>query len=1246
MIPIKSKGRVTLAGAVAVWLMCSLVFVARPITAHAAVGDVTTIAGGNCCFGGDGGPATSAQMQYPIGLARDATGNLYIGDYGNNRIRKVDTSGIITTFAGNGTAGYTGDGGPATSAELNGPSWLALDSSGNLLICDTANNVIREITMASGTITTVAGNGTAGYTGDSGPATSAELNSPSDVTALPGGGFLVADYNNNVVRKVNSSGTITTFAGNGTAGFAGDGGAATAAELNGPQSEAVDAAGDVYIADFSNYRIREVNTGGIISTVVGNGTSGYSGDGGPATSAQLNTPVGMTFKGKALYFTDYNNNAVREVDATGTITTLAAGNLFHPQGVLFDPSGNLIISDTLDERVQQVAGIGNDLISLSGSAPASVPSSQTYAYTMTIRQPGTVATAATGVNLSDTLPSAVSFVSATSTQGTCTPSGGTVSCAIGTVAAGATVTVTINVTAPSASSSLSNSASVTASPADPDTVDDTVTQTTLVDVADLSLTATSSPGTVVFGNPVTFTVAVQNAGTSDATNVKLTNAFTAGVPIQSTSASQGSCSAAAPNVNCSLGTLANGASATVTIVVVPPQSVTSVADNASVSADQIDPNTSNNSASASSGVALTTFQEVPVGRTSPQGLAFGPDGNIWISDTFFSRQVMQMTTTGATTTFPTTARDVQFITRGPDGNMWFTESSQFGMTTFTEQSYIGRLSTSGQLKEFPLPTKFSSPYAIAAGADGNLWFTEDASKIGRITPQGVVTEYPIPTQQALVDAIALGPDGNMWFTESRTDKLARVNPQGQITEFDLPSGAGPEGLVTGPDHNLWIVESGSNNIARFNVGTHALTEYPIPTQNSEAEYIAVGPDGNLYFTEADFFNYQNQEQAIIGRISTSGSMLEIPIPGTSRDEPWDIVAGPDGNMWFTEQFSGEIVSMVPPTNVAGTQEKGTSSMVRVSAHQPAPIAEVSLPETYDVGPLFSARGSDGNLYTVEQFKNALAKVGPGGAVSEITAPAGSVGTLATGSDGNVWYCDNNNGLNRLNTTTNVVTNFPTPSSGDCHDLVASADGSLWWDNPGAGNIGKMTTSGVATEFPINASLLSGPGGTVWIQAGPGFERLNPDGTVAAAYTLPPQAATLGGVSQCTGGADGNLWCEGYTYDSNTGVFPDVVVRVNVTSGAVDLFKTGIRGGTLTGITEAPDGNVWVAFGGNGNGPTGMFAMNTSGQIVFKQLVPAGFATPFGGISVGPALNGSKNGWAVYMKESAINSFAVVPGVNG
>jgi uncharacterized protein (TIGR03437 family) len=297
------------------------------ITTYAGIGPVGFPGG----FSGDGGPATSASIYAPRGIVLDASGNLFFADSYNQRIRKVSASGIITTVAGNGYGApdlggaFSGDGGPATSAELNFPIGVALDGSGSLFIADSNNQRIRKVSVA-GTIATVAGNpGTCiawaepvfctGFSGDGGPATSALFDQPMGVAVDAAGNLFIADEDNNRIRKVSASGIITTVAGNGVAGFSGDGGQATSAELNAPTGVAVDASGNLFVVDYANNRIRKVSAGGIITTVAGNGIKGFSGDGGFATSASLG-PCGIAVDTAGdLFIAECTNNRVRKVSA-------------------------------------------------------------------------------------------------------------------------------------------------------------------------------------------------------------------------------------------------------------------------------------------------------------------------------------------------------------------------------------------------------------------------------------------------------------------------------------------------------------------------------------------------------------------------------------------------------------------------------------------------------------------------------------------------------------------------------------------------------------------------------------------------------------------------------------------------------------------------------------------------------------------------------------------------------------------
>ena len=289
-----------------------------------SAGVITTVAGtGTAGSLGDGGAAVGAQLNGPVGVAVDGAGNLYIADHLNNRIRKVDSAGVISTVAGNGTEGYSGDGGAAVGAQLYSPRGLALDGADNLYIVDNGNNRIRKVDSA-GVISTVAGNGTEGYSGDGGAAVGAQLYYPNGVALDGSGNLYIAEWNNHRIRKVDSAGVITTVAGNGTEGYSGDGGAAVGAQLYYPNGVALDGSGNLYIADFGNHRIRKVDSAGVITTVAGNGTEGYSGDGGAAVGAQLNGPVGVAVDGAGnLYIADTFNNRIRKVDSAGVISTVA-----------------------------------------------------------------------------------------------------------------------------------------------------------------------------------------------------------------------------------------------------------------------------------------------------------------------------------------------------------------------------------------------------------------------------------------------------------------------------------------------------------------------------------------------------------------------------------------------------------------------------------------------------------------------------------------------------------------------------------------------------------------------------------------------------------------------------------------------------------------------------------------------------------------------------------------------------------
>ena len=456
-------------------------------------GALTRVAGnGRPGNSGDGGPATAGQLSFPMGIVLDAAGNLYVADRDASVVRKVTPAGTIQTVAGTGVAGFAGDGGPATLAQLNGPCGVAIDAAGNLYIADTKNEAVREVT-ADGTIGTVAGTGIRGYQGDGELARNALLDGPEAVAVDASGNLYIADTFNGRVRRVGADGVISNFAGLGSTGlFGGDGGPATAASLSLPTDIAIDRAGSLYIADFGNSRVRVV-TGGVIATIAGrpdgtavvngeaavnarlegptgvtadasgnvyfveagigsgtglavgdykvwtitaaglmatlagDGIPSFSGEGGLATAAQLNTPIGVAASpAGTLFIADSQNQRVRATTPGGAITTLAGNGtpgfngdillprlalLNNPHGMAADALGNWYVADTGNNRIRKVQPGGN-LFTIAGNGNASYFGDNGPALKGSVNQPEGVAVNAAGnVYIADTLDNAVRKVS-------------------------------------------------------------------------------------------------------------------------------------------------------------------------------------------------------------------------------------------------------------------------------------------------------------------------------------------------------------------------------------------------------------------------------------------------------------------------------------------------------------------------------------------------------------------------------------------------------------------------------------------------------------------------------------------------------------------------------------------------------------------------------------------------------------------------------------------------------------------
>jgi sugar lactone lactonase YvrE len=384
--------------------------------------------------------ATAASLAHPAGVAFDSAGNLYLADLNNHIIREVNIAGIAITVAGTGEQGFSGDGGPATGALLDSPAGVAVYGAGNIYIADTRNHRIRKV--SGGTITTIAGTGVAGFSGDNGPAVSAALDNPTALALDSNGNLYIADTDNHRIRKITGS-TISTVAGSGEQFFSGDGAAATAAGLDSPNGVAVDVAGNIYIGDTRNQRIRVVNSLGSISTLAGNGTKAYAGDGGVAASASLARPRGLSVDAQGnIYFADSDNNTIRLIANTGTITTVAgsgsqgfagdggaatSATLDTPRAPAVQATGVFALSDTNNNLIREVGsngvintitgtgsgagsgqGVGGETLTLSGSTSTAYGSSVTF--TVIFSNAGKIATGQ--VSLVDTTNNSTTVASA------------------------------------------------------------------------------------------------------------------------------------------------------------------------------------------------------------------------------------------------------------------------------------------------------------------------------------------------------------------------------------------------------------------------------------------------------------------------------------------------------------------------------------------------------------------------------------------------------------------------------------------------------------------------------------------------------------------------------------------------------------------------------------------------------------------------------------------------------------------
>lgn len=1213
-----------------------------------ATGIITTIAGnGYFGFSGDDGPATSASLNTPTAVAVDGAGNLYIADFGNNRVRTVNAAtGIITTVAGGGSleSGIDGlgDGGLATNAVLSGPSDIAVDAAGNLYIADSYHGLIREVNASSQVISVIAGggsnSGSDGF-GDGGPATSASLNDPTGVSLDVSGNVYIADNGHNLVREVNaSSGTITAVAGNGSSGYGGDHGPATSARLARPWTIRVDAAGDLFIADFGNSLIREVNGAtGIITTFAGS-SSGYGGDNGSPVAAQLQNPTGLAIDPSSnIYIADYANNVVR-------LVTLAIQSITFPSVPVSQPSSSTISVMNAGNQAlgfSQLAVSGPFSQVASGSQDCSSSSSLSSAAACSIALTFTPQAAG---NATGSLTFATNSLNSGKTQtitlnGTATQNAAPQAVltpnilsfatqTVGTSSAAQTVTLSnpggsslsissiwlygpaagdFLLTSTTCGSTLSAKASCTVSIAFSPVAIGTRTATLA-----FTDTATGSPQTVSLAgtglSQISLSAASLNfgpenlGGTTAPQTITLTNSSDTAVTFAGISLSGANPADFAFTSNCATS-IAAGAKCSVSVTFSPGATG---ARSASLSFND-------NAIGAPQSVSLTGSGTVSV-SLSPTSLTFGPQtagtqsapqtisisnastvalslSSVWLSGpngadflmtdtcgstlaagatcsisisflpTGLGTRVASLTLTdtgtGAPQTIPLVGTGVGFvrvagylrqISVGADGAVWGINAAQaIYRYDFNLQTWVG---VPGALAQ------------IAVGNQNAIWGLSSAGFIYRYDPKGQVW-VNVP---GFLSQIAVGADGDVWG----------LNAGNLIYHFNASAQnwANVPGFLTsiavGFDGAVWGLNGGS--IYRYNPVTASFQQIP-----GMLSQISIGSDGSVWGINGGVayrFNPVTQ-----GFESMGGQLTQIV--AASANNVWGIGSGGtiayydlSNKSWVT--FSGALATIAAGANGAVWDLDSTGAVYQSLG------ASLSSPSFHQVSaPLLTriATAVDGNAWGIDQAgtiyaynlatqswspmgnnfaqvavafgQNVWALDGSGAvyhfdlASQTLLQVAGWLSQVSVASTGDVWGVNSGGLIYRYNSQTQNWTQI----LGLLSQLSVAPDGTVW---------GLTSTGSIYRFDPQKQTWVNVPGFLTQVATGSSAAVWGLSGTAIYAFNFPAQSWQLipGSLAQISIGFDNSVWGtnagnQTFTWNGSNWIYvPVPLTSVSVSGDAV------------------------------------------------------------------------------------------------
>jgi len=1185
--------------------------------------NISTIAGnGGSGFAGDGGMATNAHITSPAGLTVDSSGNLYIADAVNQRIRKISSNGIITTVAGNGTAAYSGDGGPATSAAIQitslgqAASAVVVDNAGNLYVADSWNNRVRKVSV-TGIITTVAGTGGGGYTGDGGPATSAQIGNPAGLAIDSAGNLYIAHYTafDCVVRKVSVNNIITTVAGTSNCGYSGDGGPATSALLNRPEGLAIDIAGNLYIADTDNQRIRRVAQNGIITTVAGTGDYRYDGDGGPATSFALNYPYGVAVDAAGdLYIADANNYRIRRVSSTGTITTVAGnGNygfggdggpatsaeLTQPDAIAIDFAGNLYISDLDNERVRRLS------LGMVSSPQSGPPILFVHGFCSTADDWNTLEEQVIG------------YMSVTSSQDAPLYTDKTPytlyydGSAVRQYPGGADLTskpipatarfFAIDFYAPGAFGSGADGPIDTSA----------VAQVPIVNKAD-ELAHVIQAITVQSGTPAVIVVAHSMGGlvaraymqglAATAYAQDVTKLITLDTPHSGASLASSQFWAEVVNhyyPNCQLASSVNQA--------------------------ELAPNSSlmgllHNTASAlPASATLTAIESYTTPGLIP--LDSGPDdGVVMQSEQSFVNSIAGAAPPSSTyydlsNPFQSFPSNCSVSLPWPMLHVLSCLGAQ-EQTWVLVESEIQKALTGGAGANGPVITGVVNAFAAGTTIAPNTWVTITGTKLSpdqRTWQASDFLDQRMPTSLDGVNVTLNGENAYLYYISASQlniltppdlesgDVQVQVSNNGSVsTPFTVHvqqyspsfftfdgvhvtathadgSLIGPTTLYPGlstpakPNETIVLYANGFgptttpvNNSAETQSGNlPSLPTVTIAGIAASVQFAGLVSPGTYQFNVVVPASAPTGSDVLLGRYAglTTQASVELAVNSPSASpkiteydvsavsfSPTGITAGPDGALWFTETGGpGRIGRLATDGTAAGYS-------VPTSPSYPAIIA-----------------GPDEALWFTEFFGNKIARVTTAGSVTEYPVPTPSAGPngIALGSDGAVWFTEvfSGNQIGRINTT-GAVKEYLIPTSGSKpYSICSGPDGALWFTESGTGQIGRITTSGSITEFPIPTpnsfpgGIVAGPDGALWFTEANKIGRITTAGAITE-YAIPTANSGPTGIAI---GPDSALW-----FTENTA---NNIGRIT-TGGVITEYHVPTESSGPWGIVAGPDGAIW------------------------------------------------------------------------